>query len=272
MSDVRALLKAKRQEARVNHPLASYSSTGQLRCVACSTVVKQAASWVGHVGSKTHRINAAKLRETELVAQQMLADEERTQAKRKSEVVEDEDGDVDMSLDTKKRRVDLDVDASKPPTHGFPDDFFSDPSQAPPLSDGGNDGNADTTVLQSVDAEWELFQQAVLNPPVNEDRREAFDRATIAAEPVLASEVPEGFPQSLTQTTETNGEPQPELSEEALRRQKEQDERELIMDRLMDEERAQEEADAKVTMLKTKLDALKRKREAAKAARTKQIP
>ncbi|THH29446.1 hypothetical protein EUX98_g4731 [Antrodiella citrinella] len=270
MADVRALLKAKRQEARVNHPLASYSSTGQLRCLACSTIVKQAASWVGHVGSKTHRINAVKLRESEL-AQQMLVDEESAQAKRKSEALEDDDGDVDMSPDTKKRKGDLEADAS---THGFPDDFFSDPSQAPLPAPDDDDENADAapseTPLPPVDAEWELFQQAVLNPPTNDDRREAFDRATIAAEPVLASEVPEGFPQALAQATGTTGESQPELSEEALRRQKEQDERELIMDRLMDEERAQEEADAKVTMLKTKLDALKRKREAAKAARTKQ--
>ncbi len=37
------------------------------------------------------------------------------------------------------------------------------------------------------------------------------------------------------------------------------------MDRLLEEERAQEEADAKVTMLKSRLDVLKRQRQAARA-------
>ncbi|KAI0324322.1 hypothetical protein GY45DRAFT_1331656 [Cubamyces sp. BRFM 1775] len=34
MADARALLRAKRQEARIEHPLASYNTAGQLRCIA----------------------------------------------------------------------------------------------------------------------------------------------------------------------------------------------------------------------------------------------
>ena len=41
----------------------------------------------------------------------------------------------------------------------------------------------------------------------------------------------------------------------------------MIMDRLIEEEQAQEEADARVSVLKNKLEALKKKREAAKAAK-----
>jgi zinc finger protein 830 len=44
-----------------------------------------------------------------------------------------------------------------------------------------------------------------------------------------------------------------------------QEERELIMDRLLDEERAQEDADAKVSALKARLQAIKLKRAARKA-------
>ncbi|KAH8094581.1 hypothetical protein BXZ70DRAFT_366365 [Cristinia sonorae] len=281
MADVRALLKAKRQEARVNHPLAAYSSTGQLRCIACGTVVKQAASWTGHVGSKSHRINAAKFRE----AEQARAEQERLQAKRKAEAMEvedDDDDDVDMTPETKKQRLEEpDDDESIPqnphPTRGFPNDFFSDPSKAPPPpSDDEEDG--DPVAAQSapqqpsiIDEEWEKFQREVLKPPVDEDRRDVFERATVIAEPVLADELPEGFPTSLAQDQGAAAVPQAELSEEEIRRRREQDDRELIMDRLMDEERAQEEADAKVSMLKSRLDALKRKREAAKAARTTKI-
>ena len=73
MADVRALLKAKRQEARITHPLASYTSAGQLRCVACGTAVKHASAWEGHVGSKAHRTNAARLRQEQ--ARQAAAEE-----------------------------------------------------------------------------------------------------------------------------------------------------------------------------------------------------
>lgn len=56
------------------------------------------------------------------------------------------------------------------------------------------------------------------------------------------------------------------MDEEALRRRKAEEERELIMDRLMDEERAQEEADARVTVLKSKLETLRKQRELLRAA------
>ena len=57
-----------------------------------------------------------------------------------------------------------------------------------------------------------------------------------------------------------------ETEEEKLRR-KEQEERELIMDRLIEEERAQEEADERVGLLKAKVEAMKRMREAKKAGK-----
>jgi zinc finger protein 830 len=41
------------------------------------------------------------------------------------------------------------------------------------------------------------------------------------------------------------------------------------MDRLMDEEAAQEEADMKVIVMKRRLEALKKKREAAKAVKVR---
>ena len=141
MSDVRALLKAKRQEARVNHPLATYNASGQLRCLACGTVVKHASSWEGHVGSKAHRQNAARLREEEqrraAQAEKEAAQAEReaaaAQGKRKAD--DDTDDDEDLPhFDSKKRRLDGEerAEGETRPANGFPADFFSDPSQAPP--------------------------------------------------------------------------------------------------------------------------------------------
>jgi zinc finger protein 830 len=43
------------------------------------------------------------------------------------------------------------------------------------------------------------------------------------------------------------------------------EERELIMDRLLEEERAQEDADMRVHLMKKKLESLKKRREATRA-------
>jgi zinc finger protein 830 len=147
----------------------------------------------------------------------------------------------------------------------FPGDFFSNPSRAPlpPASDDSEDDpEAAAPVTQSaspLDLEWEKFQQTVVNPP---DMRETYDRATVFAEPELASETPEGFPPKQPDGPEVEAPDKMDL--EQTRKQKEQDERELIMDRLMDEEAAQEEADMKVAVMKGRLEGLKKKREAAK--------
>ncbi|CCM04702.1 uncharacterized protein FIBRA_06888 [Fibroporia radiculosa] len=281
MADVRALLKAKRQEVRINHPLASYSGSGQLRCIACGIIIKEGTAWNGHIGSKAHRMNAARLREEE--RQQELRRETELQQQKRS--MDEVDADTsDEELQPKRRRVE---DAEGSPSAGapplapngeprsaFPADFFSDASRAPPPP-SSDDGSEDIEVggppaprstsaaATAIDKEWEEFQAALIEVP---DAREAYKRATVFAEPVLVSEIPEGFPPPSGQA-DGAGEQKDPSDEAAVRRRKEQEERELIMDRLMDEEQAQEEADAKVVVLKNKLDALKKHREAARAAK-----
>jgi len=270
MADARALLRGKRQEARVSHPLASYSASGQLRCIACGTIVKLASSWEGHIGSKSHRTNVARLREEE----RRREEEETLRHKRKTEEL---DGDQDEEDEAPPKRQRLDdetgADASQAPqpaqAGNLPVDFFSDPSQAPPPSDEGEDEAAPAAAAppdhppSAIDLEWQLFQQAVINAP---DAQATYAHATIAAEPVLVTETPEGFPPIGTEDTE----PEQVVDEAELRRRKEKEERELIMDRLLEEERAQEEADAKVTELKSKLEALKNRRNAKRAAKQAQ--
>jgi len=263
MADVRALLKAKRQEARISHPLASYSN-GQLRCVACGPV-KHASAWEGHLGSKLHRTTVARLKEEERLreAQRIRQEEEEEEQARVSNGKRKaEEQDSESDTEPKRRKVD---DASS----AFPTDFFSDSSRAP-LPPQSEDEDDDPPPAQpvggpaaSLDSEWERFQRDVVNAP---DLRDTYENATIMAEPELASDMFEGFPPQ--QTEDAPVEPS-KLDSEEIRRQKEQEERELIMDRLLDEEQAQEEADMKVTMLKNRMEALMRKRSAAKAAKSK---
>ncbi|RDX41747.1 hypothetical protein OH76DRAFT_183986 [Lentinus brumalis] len=289
MADVRALLKAKRQEVRITHPLASYTSSGQLRCVACGTTVKHATAWEGHIGSKIHRTNAARLREERAREAQRAAEEQESLKRKAMEVDEDEEeGDEDTPMgDAKRRRTESEEPRTVPtaPTAtstsraaaanagrvGLPADFFSDPSMAPPPAEEDEDEDgADGAQAPAqadgkhavLDLEWQRFQQSVINAP---DYHETYERATVAAEAVLSEEVPQGFPSAAGAEDGGEGEKDGQLDEEAKRRRKEQDERELIMDRLLEEEQAQEEADARVSVLKSKLEALKRNREAAKA-------
>ena len=281
MSDARSLLRAKRQEVRVNHPLASYNASGQLRCLACGISIKQGTSWEGHVGSKQHRMSAARLREEE---QRRAQEEELQKQKRKASEEQSDEG--SEGVEAKRRRVedngDSDEEDEPRPTPaastrgGFPADFFSDPSRAPPppsededdadaeAPEGAPATTASAPAKSAIDEEWERFQAAVVNAP---DVHETYERATIVAEPVLAPEVPEGFPPPSADGA-ADGE-STAVDEAELRRRKEQEERELIMDRLLEEERAQEEADAKVTLLKSRLEAVRRQREARKAAKAK---
>ena len=281
MSDVRALLKAKREEARIQHPYAFYTSTGQLRCTACEMVIKQASAWAGHVGSKAHRGNVAKQRVSQAADQQ--GETMRSAGKRKVGEGDSSDSEeVYPSSEPKKRKVTPEEPFKLTQGHpnAFPSDFFSDPSKAPILSDDGDPPEEDENdpvqmppgvTDDHIDLEWQRFQQEMLAPtPVPADQRhEAFKRATVFAEPELLPENVLGLP---------TREPQDDVdamvaglpgTEEELRKRKDEDEKELIMDRLLEEERAQEEADAKVMLLKRRLDALKKRRNEAKAARAK---
>lgn len=280
MSDVRALLKAKRQEARIQHPYASYTSTGQLRCTACETTIKQASYWAGHVGSKAHRGNVAKQRLSQVVGQETT----RSTGKRKVEQDESsEDEEIQPTSEPKKRKVTPDGLPKPTPEHSssFPSGFFSDPSRAPIRSVDGNSSDGDEgnaiqmpkeAINTPIDLEWQKFQQEMLSsaPTPTDQRQEAFKRATVFAEPEILEANVLGLPTlELPHANVVEGEVA--KSEGDSRKRKEAEEKELIMDRLLEEERAQEEADAKVELLKGRLDVLKRRRNEAKAARAKKL-
>ncbi|KAF8556161.1 hypothetical protein OG21DRAFT_1506772 [Imleria badia] len=170
--------------------------------------------------------------------------------------------DEDFGSTAKKSRV----------TSHLPSDFFSDPSRAPFSSFNDSDSDAETGTTagitkpadgggdSSLDQEWMQFQQSVINAP---DAAATYDHATIIAEPELVSDPSEGFP-----TLDDTHAPTVTKVDEDERRRKDQEERELIMDRLMDEERAQEEADMKVTVMKNRLEALRKRRETSRSAKS----
>lgn len=285
MADVRALLKAKRQEARVTHPYASYNASGALRCIACGATVKFASAWEGHLGSKAHRVAVANLKAKEEAAAASRA----AQSKRSAEddaddaQMEVEDEVVDVQPKAKRQRTEERDEVSA--SASFPVDFFSDPSRALPTQDDDEDdanmGEAAATTAAApppppppppksqFDLEWAAFERDLqsLQKPVL-DPQEAYARATVAAEPELVPTL-EGLPGQVPAGGGEVSELEQKISEEEERKRKMQEEHELIMDRLLEEERAQEEADSRVAALKSRVEMLKKKRELAKAKGSK---
>ncbi|KAJ3516550.1 hypothetical protein NLJ89_g1060 [Agrocybe chaxingu] len=298
MADVRALLKSKRQEARISHPYATYTTSGQLKCSICASIVKHASAWEGHLGSKAHRTNILRLREEERRRQDVLLAKEREAEQLEEQEGEEEEElvpqevkgkrkspssvEADGSHVDKKRKVDgaqpaLPKAASS--SSSFPADFFSDPNHAPVLlSEVDEDEDEDKPPAEPtksksqeptsvVDLEYERFQRELLASAATADPSETFARATVYAEPVIVSTETAGLPAGAGGAVEVQQAPEP--TEEEIRLKKEQEERELIMDRLLEEERAQEDADTRVQMLKNKLEGLRKRRE---AKRTKAKP
>jgi zinc finger protein 830 len=183
-------------------------------------------------------------------------------------------------------------------SHSFPMDFFSDPSRAvprPPTPDDDDDEmdqdgttNAKTAPTPApapapapksqFDTEWAAFEREMLRRPKggaaanDAEPTTTYAHATIAAEPELVPRF-EGLPVSdegAAQALETVGGVEGAgarkgSGEVEERKRKELDERELIIDRLVEEERAQEDAYGRVALLKNRIQMLKQKRELAKA-------
>jgi len=281
MSDARSLLRARKADAtsRINHPYAAYNASGQLRCTVCVIAIKNATAWAGHLGSKIHRTNVAQLKAKQAESEAKVAGK-RKEPEPDSHSVSEE-ATADGSANKKRRR----------PTE-FPADFFSDPNHPVPDPDDEEieDANGNpppptppekAAEKSVIDLEWEEFQRTVINAPapivtdpkslLEETKLEGWNRATVFAEAELAPEVPEGFPERTTDQSGTAPKEEArELTEEEKAQEKAQDERELIMDRLLAEEQAQEDADNRVAVLKARLDGIRKRKEAAKLMKQKQ--
>lgn len=283
MADVRALLKSKRQEQRITHPYASYTLSGQLRCKACDMIIKYASAWNGHVGSKGHRTAVAKLKEEEALAT----------LKRKSDELPHGGERENDEAPVKKRKLDEEDNQPSGPAANFPADFFSDPTRTLYQHDDsdGTDGENELNdvklpkpsvqkepngkdVDDVINQEWAAFQASILN---NDDKevatREVFERATVVAEPELVDELPPGIPESVIPRRAEVADPvepipaeQP-LDEAQVIKRRQEEEKELIMDRLDEEERFQEEADERVSVLKARLELIKQRRMLAKKSK-----
>jgi len=175
------------------------------------------------------------------------------------------------------------------PSNAAPSNFFSDPTRTLPAQgsdddEGGTKPAAPPPKPSQIDLEWAQFERDVLTRPATasilgqEDalsKQDIYDRATVVVSEEVLYGQDDGFPAHLQQsrdgTAATLGggrenvevlvdAPQDE-TEQQKRERLTREEKELIMDRIMDEERAQEDADEKLRALKARLALLKKKRE-----------
>lgn len=274
MADARALLKAKRLERGAG----SGSKTK-----TASTVGRAAKTDSGE-----HLLRKGK--------RKLAADESIPAASPSPRPDVDEDMSGSGAPSDKRRRIeDEDRDSPASGGGGFPADFFSDPSRSLPTADGDDDDeeapslpmptpsaqptakSQPTSVPPSsnVEDEYAAFERAIQASAQSTKRAadvKAFSSATITAEPELVrTDANAGFPPSSSSDERRppppaadGGPTEEEVQQVEERQRKQEEEQELIMDRLVDEERAQEDADAKVNALKARLEAIKLKRAAKK--------
>ncbi|SPO46422.1 uncharacterized protein PSANT_04108 [Moesziomyces antarcticus] len=260
MADARSLLRAaanaraKTGGGGISDRFASYSASGALRCSACDyATIKHDSLWGAHVLSKSHRSNAARIREEEL----REAETRRTKdGKRKADDEEDDSNDGDSA------------GGGRSPREGATDNTGSGAKK--PRTDTKAFAEASTAQAESIDPEWELFKsQMDASGPESGAPEERYDAgATIEAEAQLISQ--EGTNGAGTSTDDGAIEEQSAAEKEAQERaRRELEEREEILSRLEEEQRQQDEADQRVSALKQRLQRIRQARlDKQKAATT----
>lgn len=256
--DARSLLRAKKAEARIEHPYAAYTAAGQLRCSVCAIpgqssldsprrMLKPAVQqWEAHLLTKQHRTSVARTKALEADASA------RASAKRPAASPDD------AETSSKRARVhetaedaDEDEDGDAP---RLPAGFFSNPSAAagpsrpsPPAATRPAQALAAAPAPTAAeDPELDDFFASLAEP---EESNEAVPTETgdsgrrVAEIEGVASYEAAPVRNVLDPATEDGNLAQPEPEEEETEQQRrerlEREEREEIMDRLAEEERAQ---------------------------------
>ncbi|UOH84497.1 hypothetical protein LQV05_001298 [Cryptococcus neoformans] len=254
--DAKSLLRAKKAEARINHPYATYNVSGVLRCSICAVPVKQ---WDAHLLTKQHRTS---------VAREKAEREKSERAKRPRPETE-----VVAGSSSKRPKV---TQQPQPPSgedsydeddgpSSLPEGFFSAKNRpAPePKSEASASASPSTApgpaiAARTGDAELDDFlaslaedssapdASAVAAPPTAISQAQANNatkRKTTYKQDIIPGQASyEAAPVRIVQAGEEQQEEQkeePEESEAERRERLQREEREDIMARLEEEERAQ---------------------------------
>ncbi|EKC99356.1 hypothetical protein A1Q2_06293 [Trichosporon asahii var. asahii CBS 8904] len=267
--DAKALLRAQKAAAKVQHPYASYNASGQLRCIVCAVPAdRKVKQWDAHLLTKQHRQSVQRERAEE--AKRAAAAAKRKQA-------------AEPEPETAKRQrvTEPEPEEEEDDRPSLPPGFFSsgngpsvaeddeqESSAPPPKEEKKGDAELDAFLasLNDVDdapAPTAAEQGETAKTKATKKRRVGYKEseedgvASISAAPVLIQRNEAGEEKEPT--------PEPEETEQERRERLAREEKEEIIARLEEEQRAQEDADNRVLALKARMEALKKKREAKKA-------
>ncbi|KJE03759.1 zinc finger protein 830 [Cryptococcus gattii NT-10] len=282
--DAKSLLRAKKAEARINHPYAAYNASGVLRCSICAVPVKQ---WDAHLLTKQHRTS---------VAREKAEREKSERAKRSRPETEVESGSSSKRPKIAQQPQLASREGSSEEDDvpsGLPVGFFSannrtvpepktealsSPSIAPGAATAAKTGDAelDDFLASLADNSPAPDTSAPAAPPTAISQAQAnggAKRKTTYKQDIIPGQASyEAAPVRIIQTGEEEQEEQkkePEENEAEKRERLQREEREDIMARLEEEERAQEDADSRIMALKQRMEMLRKKREARSGVKGK---
>lgn len=212
MADVRSLLRNERNSRRINHPQATYSTTGTLVCLVCHIQLKAESLWNKHLRSSQHAMRLQRIRDGTL-----------GRPPGAPAPVESEPAPMNNNVTSghsKKRKAD---DEGQPVNNkknkavdGVPEEFFDDgkeerseseelpepsstishptkPSKQAPLPPSeallpSNTLPTPPTAASTIDeSEWAAFERDVASPPPQLSALTS--AATISAAPLTAAEI-----------------------------------------------------------------------------------
>lgn len=91
MADARSLLQSERATRRINHPFASYSSSGKLLCNVCNLLIKTESLWSNHVKTPQHSIRLQARKEASIAppSKKRKADGGEDEGRKRARAIED---------------------------------------------------------------------------------------------------------------------------------------------------------------------------------------
>jgi zinc finger protein 830 len=244
-ADARLLLRAAvassstSSENGIKDRFASYQpKTKALRCTACDyLIIKHESLWASHAASKSHRNNVATIRREEEEKERVR------ELQREEEEAAMQEKEEQTATGSKRKERGPDEETTK---------------KAKTIEVNGQSTTAD--------AEWERFQREVLNAATTADQPSSsnYANATIEVRPALNSSYGDNDIDEESDEEE-NGPLQKVAETEAERRVRlDREDREEILARLEEEQRVQDEADERVSALKSRFEKLKQARAAKK--------
>ena len=237
MSDLRSLMKASKAAARISHPYARYSSSGQLSCTLCGIPCKDVL-WPSHLTSKVHRSNIRRQKQEEEDAAATAAAAAASGSRKRSGSEEAEPHAAESSKRMRLHAEQQDaVDGESPAAAALPAGFFDAPKAGTGATSTHLAEERTADEDEPIDEEWAAFE-ATLNED-NDARPVASTSASAAYAPAATfTAQPKLFEQDEDddgkagqgEEGDAGAEPEEEKESEADRRERE--EREELMERI----------------------------------------